>query len=252
MEQENTSPVVQNTTTLPKKHTKYALLGIYGLVFLFIVLAIGYLSYQLGFVNGKHAAGLNSYATNSNINTKTTVKKANKDKDNDEDDNNDDKTASIPSQKKLYTLIYTSPTGFNTMIWYPTPKVSQIALLSPDYTSIADPEPETGISILIYQLPGSFASLDKLRPAIDDTEEGLSSLTQTKVAGFPAYNAVYNDSDSDRMLDDYDILKGTDRWLVRLVFPGDSQADMTQEESKYTVQINDLLQSIQFKTIQYQ
>lgn len=170
-----------------------------------------------------------------------------KKQDEDDDDDVGSSTENAQGQENSYNVFYTPPAGWRAMVWHPDPDSVGAALFSPDYTSIDDPSPQTGLSILIYQFPGEFDSMAKLKPAV-----GMLSLNQTTVAGYPAYLSIFNDSDSGRYLIDYDILKDEDRWLVRIDYPGTSYASMQQEEQKYSIQVNQLLQSIQFKAIQNQ
>lgn len=242
MDQNNTTPA-----STAAKNTNLRVIIVCCIVCLLIAIPAGLIGYQTGYAHGKQLAVVPPVV-------KPLPKKEITSKHDDDDDDEDEgqKSENAPGQENSYNVFYTPPAGWRAMVWHPDPDSVGSALFSPDYTSIEDPTPQTGLSVLIYQFPGQFNSMEQLRPAVEETEEGLLSLTQTTIAGYSAYRSEYDDSDSGRYLNDYDILKGHDRWLVRIDFPGTSYAAMQQEEQKYSIQINQLLQSIQFKTIQYQ
>lgn len=212
-----------------------------------IAIPVGLIGYQSGFTQGKKVAP--SPTSKVKPITKKIVAKITN---NDAVDDGGSSTENAPGQENSYNVFYTPPVGWRAMVWHPDPDSVGTALFSPDYTSIDDPSPQAGFSILIYQFPGKFDSLEQLRPEVEQTEEGMVSLTTTTIAGYPTYHAIFNDSDSGRYLEDYDILKTHDRWLIRIDYPGPSYAAMQEEEQKYSIQINQFLQSIQFKAIQNQ
>jgi hypothetical protein len=154
-----------------------------------------------------------------------------------------------------YTLTYTMPQGFTTLVWHPTAKSSSVAFASPDYLQNMSPaqaartgiHPQTGMAIYIYRVPEPCYSLSLLKATTESTEENLQELTQTTVGGQPAYYAEFIDTDSYRILFDYHILKGTDQWVIRYVFPGINLQAAQTEEQKYSQQINAFLQSFQFQ-----
>jgi hypothetical protein len=233
----------QNNTGAPSsatsRHGNLIVIIACCIVCLFISILVGFIGYQTGLGQGKQLAIAPTVVTPMPKKEITS------------------KPASVANgnssgQESTYNVFYTPPAGWGSMIWHPDPNSVGTALFSPDYTSIDDPNPKTGFSVLIYQVPGQYKSMDQLRPAVEETEEALQRLTQTTIAGYPAYQSIYNDTDSGRYLEDYDILKGSDRWLIRIDFPGTSYNVMQEEEQQYNSQINQLLQSIQFKTIQYQ
>jgi hypothetical protein len=156
-----------------------------------------------------------------------------------------------PKQPNSYALIYTSPPGWRSMVWQPDPNTPGSAMLSPDYSSFDDPEPQTGLAILIYQFPQQYSDIKQMRPDVEATEDNMKGLSQITVAGFPTLHAIFVSTDSHRVVDDYNILKDHDRWIVRIVTPGNSLPDSKAEEQKYNYQISELLKSIQFKIIQY-
>lgn len=239
MDPQNTTPSSQSSLTVPEKKTS-VLVKITLVFLLFLIsLSIGLFGYLLG--QGVQKSQVKpSPAKVSNIKkkipaTQPTVAP----------------TVAI-QQGQSYTVIYTPPSGWQTMLWHPTPDSTENAILSPDYTSIADPNPQTGLVILIYQFPGQFSDMKQFRGSVEETEENMQGITQTEVGGFPAWHAIFISSDSIRIVDDYHILKDHDHWLVRFILPGNSLPAAQAEEKKYSYQMKELLQSIQFKTLQYQ
>lgn len=244
MDKQDVQTVSLTKSTSLKRIPVWLLIFIGFLLSLFISIPVSLLEYQLGYKQGKQEQ-TPSHSTVTITNKKELTTKQTGSKNSDGDDSSQEQ---IPS----YILIYTPPAGWQSMVWHPDANSVGSALVSPDYTSISDPNPQTGFSILIYQFPQQYNDMSQLRPFVEQTEEGLTSLTQTTIAGFSAFHTIYNDSDAGRILEDYDILKGHDHWIVRIDFPGNSFPAMQAEEQKYGYAINELLQSIQFKTIQSQ
>lgn len=171
------------------------------------------------------------------------------------------KSTAKPAKKALfqtvaipYAISYTIPQGFSTILWHPTPISTASAIVSPDYIPFkspsgvlnSDPDPQGGMGIFIIKKPNPIDNLSQLKVSTQTTEEGMQQIAETTVGGYPAYFAIYLDSDSDRILYDYHILYGTDEWVIRIVFPGLSLSAAQQEYQRYSAQINDFLQSIQF------
>lgn len=110
-----------------------------------------------------------------------------------------------------------------------------------------DPKPKTGMVIFISRNPQAMKNLKQLRASTETSEDGLQELTQTVVAGLPAYHAFFISSESNRVLDDYHMLKDTDHWAIRFIFPGNSLPDVQREKRLYRSQLTDFLQSVQFQ-----
>lgn len=151
-----------------------------------------------------------------------------------------------------YILSYSIPSGWRRIVWNPAPNSSSSAILSPDYTSVDDPNPTTGLSIIVYRYISAeggnyFSNLQQLKTNVENQEENLQKITPTTIAGFPGFHAVFIDTDANRTLDEYSILKGHDQWIIRIITGGLSLSYQQQEEQKYGTQINEFLQSIQFQ-----
>lgn len=151
-----------------------------------------------------------------------------------------------------YTLTYSIPAGWHTILWHPTPTSTSSAIVSPDYTgfnnpSYDDPDPQTGIAIFIWRMPKPAYSLQQLRSQTEMSEDGMQKIASTTIAGLPAYHATFISTDSQRILDTYHILKDTDHWVVSFNFQGNSLTEVTQEENRYSSALTAFLNSILFQ-----
>lgn len=227
------------TSKILLKRSLWTVIFMCCLISLLIAIPIGFAGYEVGYTQGKQQE-IKSY-----IPPAKAKKIASKPKD-------VVPSSSTPSPEPMnsYVLIYTAPTEWRSMVWQPDPNNKGSAILSPDYTSIADPNPQTGLVILIYQFPDQFKDMTQFRSSVEEVEDNLKDLTQTVVGGYPAWHAIFVSTDSERVINDYHILKDHDHWVVRIIVPGNSLLVAQAEEQKYNYQINNLIQSIQFKNVQ--
>ncbi|HWY79186.1 MAG TPA: hypothetical protein VNW29_02405 [Candidatus Sulfotelmatobacter sp.] len=200
---------------------------------LLIAIPFSIVGYRLGYINGKQQVKVTSVINKSKIIAK--------------------QQSSMPGNASptLYTLSYTIPVGWRSIIWNPTTVSTSSAIVSPDYigndTAHNDLTPRTGIAVFIYRYPELMSSLQELRAKTEESEDNMQKITQTVVSGFPAYHAIFVSTDSNRVLDQYHILKGTDHWVINFVLPGNSLPAAQYEEQRYSVAFNELLQSVQFQ-----
>lgn len=222
----NSSPVSPQLLVSKQPHTLFVML-----CYLFIALLVGIGGYLIGYRNGTQQSKIRS--------PKITTPQ---------------KNTITPTTRMLttpYALSYSVPSGWRTIQWHPAPNSTASAIASPDYTSFNtiddNPTPQTGIAIFISRYSQPIRSLQQLKSKVEESEDNMQSITQIVVGGFPAYHAVFVSSDSNRVLDDYHILKGTDDWVINCVFTGNSLPTYLQEKQRYIVGFNELLQSIQFQ-----
>ena len=240
-QQNNTSIPSSSTTIYPIQH-RLRFIIVFTIVLVLSALVCGSVGYHLGTLHNSQQGNNPSFKLSS-PKRKLPIKQKN-------EPSKDESLTTI--QPKTYTVSYTIPTGWSQMLWHITDGGVENAILAPDYTSIADPEPQTGMSIIIYQFPGTVSDIHQLRPIVEQTEDGLQSLSETTIDGYSTWYAIFQCWDANRVLYDYHILKDHDHWVIRLIFPGTSLQVARDEAQKYNYQIKEFLQSTQFKTSKYQ
>ena len=243
IDQQINSPFPTQQPTRSPKHFTMSFILIGCCVGILIIVPSGLLGYQIG-THNSHVLVRSTPAKSLPQKKKTVQKQVKK-----TTSNKQFASTVLPGK---YTVLYTIPAGWRPMIWHVTPYGAENAILPPDYTSLSDPVPQTGMSIVIFQFPDEVSDMKHLRPIVEQTEDGLQHLSQTTVGGYPAWYAIFKDTDSNLILYDYHILKGNDHWVVRFIFPGNSLVAAQEEEQKYNYQINEFMQSLQFKKINFQ